>query len=224
MKKRVEAANSFHLPISFLYIHIFLSVAIQTDESLKSQSAMLGRIFLYHIYTESNNNNHKKKTDLIHMNCVMCRAAYNQYGGDYVWGMRLLRISRKSTILKMMIIWYRFLPVLVLTCWWWPEHGCVWFSGKLQSFPSLPKLILSDTRVITEILWMNFSNHECMAWPFFAHYMSFGCIQLHGLFKPNNLKQQKKREEKREKSKDISKLGILTGKIYVPAHLMWNSI
>lgn len=60
MIKRTETTNTFPFANS-IFIHIFLSVAFQTDESLKSQSAALGSIFLYHIYTESNNNNHKKE-------------------------------------------------------------------------------------------------------------------------------------------------------------------
>lgn len=87
----------------------------------------------------------------------------------------------------MAYIYTCILPVLILARWCWPEHGRIWFSGELQSFPSLSKWILSDTRIITEILWMNFSNHERMTWPFFTHYMAFGCVQLHSLFKPNNL-------------------------------------
>lgn len=79
------------------------------------------------------------------------------------------------------------LPVLVLACWCWSKYGRIWFSSELQSFSRFSKWILSNTRIITKILWMNFTNHKCMTWPFFAHYMPFGCVQLHRLFKPNNL-------------------------------------
>lgn len=85
-----------------------------------------------------------------------------------------------------------FLPVLILAGRCRPENGRIRFSGELQSFSSLSEWIFSDTWVITEVLWMNFPNHKCMTWPFLAHNMSFSCIQLHGLFKPNNLKAENK--------------------------------
>lgn len=155
-------------------------MAIQTDESLKSQSAVLGSIFLYH--TESNNNNHKKKQ--IHNTCAM----------------KLIWVEQTEKHTKHHPTWITFgvcvfcwrilkgwLPVFVLARWSWPEYGRIWFSGKLQSFSSLSQWILSNARIITEILWVNFSNHKCMAWPFFAHNMPFSGVQLHSLFKPNNL-------------------------------------
>lgn len=82
---------------------------------------------------------------------------------------------------------YCVLPVFVLAGWGWSEYSRVWFSGELQSFSCLAQWILSNARIITEVLWMNFSYHERVTWSTISHYMPFGCVQLHRLFEPNYL-------------------------------------
>lgn len=175
------------LPITIFYTYLCICGYSNRWKSQKSISNVGHNIFFY---TESNNNNHKNLTHVESKRAsergrwvdkTEMHAQHHPAHGLCVW--RTTKHNNFSSKFNDTNI----LPVLVLARCCWPEHGRVWFSGELQSFSSLSKWIFGDTRIITKILWMNFSNHECMTWSFFAHNVTLSCIQLHGLFKPNNL-------------------------------------
>lgn len=173
------------------FICVSFTLAIQTEESLKSQSAVLGSIFLYH--TESNNNNHKKNQ--IHNTCAMkliwANRKAHKTSSDMDYRSGYVFVEYRNDDYRASICPDIPLPVFVLAGWSWPEYGRIWFSGKLQCFSRLAQRILSNAWIVSKVLWVNFSNHKCMAWSFFAHNMTFSGVQLHGLFKPNNLEEKK---------------------------------
>lgn len=83
--------------------------------------------------------------------------------------------------------WWWLLPVSILANGRRPEYRCVWLSGKLQSFSGLSKWIFSDTRIVSEILLMNFPDYERMTWASIFGDVPFGCVQLHSFLEPNYL-------------------------------------
>jgi hypothetical protein len=82
-------------------------------------------------------------------------------------------------------------PVLVLAHRSWSENCRVGLAWQHQVLFALAELILRIAAVVAEVLLMNLSDDERVSWASVLHDVALGRVELHCLFKPNDLGERK---------------------------------